>query len=158
VEVAEYHLRNLRDLLAENPGEVTVPVQAHFEGALLSFIAASDQTAEAIRLALGLRLRNANLRMVLDSVPRGGSWREDLVRWHDDPLAEDVRRLRRLMAHHHYDKSPATGRLEVQRPPEGTGYHDSRELVAYCTATVDHARGLAALLLGLRRALRAERG
>ncbi len=54
VRIAKYHLETLRKRVAdsEHRGEplvpAPIPVQAHFEGVLFSFIAACDEVAETL--------------------------------------------------------------------------------------------------------------
>jgi hypothetical protein len=128
IHIAEYHLSCLRSALAvsERPGEPSVPVQAHLEGILYSVIAASDQAYEATKLG------------------PARPFRCNLEAWRQEPIHKDVRAVRRLATHHHYRKTPAGPRLEVQE--QGKPYGKSRVLDVYSEAACDHLRRLLPLL------------
>ncbi len=146
IDIAEYHLERLRAVTQETPIEPTVPVQAHLEGILFAFVAAADQTAEAINLGLGLNLDKPQLRDALEKMPHF-SVRSQLFKWHDAPIANDVRNVRRRAAHHHYAKVPGGPRLEVQEPTIGVKpYGGRRDVVSYGEAAVAHIRRLGEIL------------
>jgi hypothetical protein len=151
VRVANYHLGKLLEALAKTPDVVTIAVQAHFEGVIMSDVAASYGVAGAVNhgLRVGLKRRDVNLKEVLDRVSPDCRGFRGLRRWHDAPIAADARAIRNLAAHHHYVKSPTGERIEVQPPPGDAAYHGSRELVEYCSAVVDHLGRLEPLLDGL---------
>jgi gamma-glutamylcyclotransferase (GGCT)/AIG2-like uncharacterized protein YtfP len=106
ISIGEYHLECLRAQASHGHLEPTIPVQAHLEGILFAFVAAADQTAEAINLGMDLQLKTPNLRAALEKMPRT-SIRGQLFRWHDAAIAADVRDLRVRATRHHYVKSPA---------------------------------------------------
>jgi hypothetical protein len=145
IEIAQYHLNKLRELSPGVPTLVVpIPVQAHFEGILIAFIAASDQVAEAI--AQGLHLGNVqNLGEALKRSKRTGSPWDDLRRWNDAVISLDVRAIRRLAVHHHYIK--AHGILEAA--PGRPDYGGSRELIPYGEAVSAHLDALKTLLESL---------
>ena len=117
---------------------VTVPVQAYFEGVLLAFIAAADQFAEGLNVRLRLCLQNPNLKDASEAMQRG-TLRTRLFKWYDAPIAADVRNVRRQIAHHHYEKTPAGPRLEVAPPSGGArAYGGPRDLARYTSAVVEH--------------------
>jgi hypothetical protein len=145
LQVAKYHLDQLA--LAAKTGlhePIPIPLQAHFEGVLTSVVAASDKLAEVINIMLSLGIRNATIKKLLIKILQRGDplpdWYLPLKTWHEAPIAADVRAIRNLAVHHHYRKSSRGLSLEVQLPPHTQApYSGSRELVAYCTAVVQHA-------------------
>lgn len=74
VDIACYHNEELLALLAREGKnrEPSTAVQAHFEGVLYSFVAASDQVAEAIVLDFRLSPESPNpgLQDALEAMPR----------------------------------------------------------------------------------------
>lgn len=133
IDIAEYHLACLRIQTSEGQLEPTIPVQAHFEGILFAFVAATDQMAEAINLGAKLGLENPNLQKALEAMPRSAI-RGRLFTWHDARIAADVRDLRRRAIHHHYEKTPRGPNLQVQVPTRAKSYGGSRDLVLYGNA------------------------
>ena len=73
IDIAEYHLECLHTQARQGRLEPTIPIQAHLEGVLYAFVAAADQTTEAINLGMELQLRMPNLRTVLNKMPRNWS-------------------------------------------------------------------------------------
>lgn len=64
VKAAAYHAERLRQLLDSGQASSDsppVPVQAHFEGVIVSLIAAVDQVAQAVNSARQLGLRQTDL-------------------------------------------------------------------------------------------------
>lgn len=148
MQIGRYHVGELRALLEARPSYASVAVQAHFEGVLYAFVAASDQLAEAINLQFALGLEQANLYDALERMPNSAI-RRRLFRWHNSAIAADVRSIRRQAVHHHYKKTPQGPRLEVQ-PPRGKPYGGSRTLGEYATSAVSHLERLGPLVEQLR--------
>lgn len=109
--IASYHTEKLAALCGETGA--LIAIQAHFEGVLFAFVAASDQTAEALNLMKGLEIHNPNLETVLNAYPEG-PLRTQLFKWHNAPIAGDIRAIRRLAVHHHYEKTPQGPRLVLR--------------------------------------------
>lgn len=103
-----------------------MPVQAHFEGVLYSVIAASEQVDEATECRSARTLRC------------------NLEAWRQEPIFKDVRAVRNKATHHHYRKTPAGPKLEVQEL--SNPYGGSRALDVYSQAACDHLRRLLPLL------------
>ena len=149
VRMAAYHLQMLESRLAipapRLGPDIPIEVQAHFEGILYSFIAASDQLAEAINRRFTLGLENASLGDALAQMPRLPI-RRRLITWFQSPIAADVRDIRRRAAHHHYAKTPLGPKLVVQEPTGARPYGGSRTLDGYGQAAVEHLGRLEELL------------
>jgi hypothetical protein len=152
IDIAGYHLERLRAQASEGRLEPTIPVQAHLEGILFAFVAAADQVAEAINLGMKLNRGNPTLQEALEAIPRSPI-RSRLFRWHQAPIAADVRDLRRRAIHHHYAKNPSGPTLVVQEPTGARPYGGSRDLVSYGEAAVTHVRQLREELDGLKDCL-----
>jgi hypothetical protein len=118
-------------------GDVSVPVQAHFEGVLYSIIAASDQVGAALDARCGEDGWKQTLGKVLSQMPPTPR-QEKLIQWDQGPVMRDVRALRVQATHHHYEKYPLVDR---PRPSarDGEGYKGSRHLLDYCRVAVQHA-------------------
>ena len=62
IEIAEFHYARLQNELRSAPSASkampSIPIQAYFEGAILSVIAAIDQVAQAINSSLKLGLKS----------------------------------------------------------------------------------------------------
>jgi hypothetical protein len=146
-EITAYHFTQLKEVLnpAKPPQRLTVPIQAHFEGVVLSAMAAVDQVAQAVNSALGLGLSASNLVQrafgtISPSLPQ-------VREWYENPLGRDLRSIRTKMVHYSYSKTPQPPRLqwEIQRA-SNNAYAGSRELVAYSSAAVQYINKLAALI------------
>src|SRR4051794_36390766 len=96
VEIAAYHADCLDRELNAASGPVglapSIPVQAHFEGVVVSVMAAVDQIAQAVNKTFGLRLPPHQLvekafTAAREKVP-------SLSGWYEDPLGVDLRRIR----------------------------------------------------------------
>lgn len=151
IAIAHYHLNQLRQELDAGSTEplfagqlAPIPVQAHFEGVLYAFIAACDQVAEGINLGLGLGWGRSYFDRAIRMVPTAAV-RESLRHWNDAAITADVRAVRKLCTHHHYDKTP-TGNGWIVDVANVNAYAGSRELVMYCTATVEHLNLLGPLI------------
>jgi hypothetical protein len=61
--IAAFNLRRLKELLnpADPPEQLSIEIQAHFEGVVISVIAAVDQVAQAVNHALNLRAKPDDL-------------------------------------------------------------------------------------------------
>lgn len=152
IDIAEYHLECLRAQASQGRLQPTIPVQAHLEGILFAFVAATDQMAEAINLGMELQLKNPNLRTALKKMPPVPI-QGQLTRWHDAAIAADIHDLRVRATHHHYVKMPGGPSLEVQKPARTRPYGGSRTLVAYGDAAIAHLRLLRELLDSLQQRL-----
>jgi hypothetical protein len=153
-EIASYHLDRLKQVTtpAQSPDTVPpIPVQAHFEGVVVSVMAAIDQVAQGVNSALGLNLSSGDLVSgAFDKIIR---LLPPAQKWYAYPLGRDLRRLRTRMVHYYYAKSPAGLKWGVESAD--TNYDGSRELIAYSTAAVRYAEELGSLLPGLEVKLRA---
>jgi hypothetical protein len=156
VEIARYHLEQLERLRLvpplDGPRECPVPIQAHFEGVVISVMAAVDQTAQAINSALNLGARESQLfdkafGAVTAAVPA-------LKTWCGKPIGRDLRGVRRSAIHHSYEKTP-DGPLPRWRVEESSvRYEGSRELRVYGEAAVAHAEELIRLIPAIQSELR----
>ena len=153
-EIASYHLDQLKQVTTPAQPPATVPpiaVQAHFEGVVVSVMAAIDQVAQGVNSALGLNLSSGDLvsgafNRIIRLLPAAD-------KWYAHPIGRDLRRLRTRMVHYHYAKSPAGLKWCVESVD--TNYDGSRELIAYSTAAVRYAEELRSLLPDLEVKLRA---
>lgn len=145
LDLAQYHCDRLCEFLPVDPHpSSSVAVQAEFEGVLYAFVAASDQLAEVLNLTNHLGLENPNLQQALERLPIS-PLRKELFAWQQEPIAADVRNIRRRAVHHHYEKYPAGPRFEVQPPTTGKPYGGSRSLDDYAKAATSHLMKLRAL-------------
>lgn len=128
VQIAEYHLKCLRSALTASKrlNELSVPVQAHFEGVLYSVIAVSKQVDQATE--------HRSMKI----------FRRKLEAWQQEPIFEDVRLVRNMATHEYYRKTPTGPTLEVQEPR--TPYGGPRALDVYSEAACDHLHRLLPLL------------
>jgi hypothetical protein len=151
IEMARYHLDALRGELGDpkENSQASISVQAYFEGVLYVWVAAADQTAEAINLIYVLGLENPNLQLALEHMP-DSKLRSRMFKWQQAPIAADVRDIRRRATHHHYEKTPEGPRLQVQDPTGAKPYPGSRSLEDYATAAVDHLENLRPFLRALQ--------
>jgi hypothetical protein len=105
--IAEYYLSRLAEILTPPDGlarQPPIPVQAYFEGVIVSAMAAVDQVAQGINSALGLRL-NPNT-LVNGAFTKLTSFLPALQEWYENPLGIDLRRIRTRIIHYSYSKSP----------------------------------------------------
>jgi hypothetical protein len=154
VRIAEYHLeeltRRLSDAPKPRPSDLcpTIPIQAHFEGIVISVMATVDQIAQAINEECDLKASPGDLfdkaySSLAPKIARLKNWCEKLI-------GRDLRRIRTRVAHYQYSKIPLN---DGQGDPHGwqvedagVGYDGSRELGAYGRAAILHARELIDLI------------
>ncbi len=144
LSIARYHLDRLREQPAQVP-EPSIAEQAEFEGVLVAFISITEQAAGAIHVARGGNGNAQPLHKLLSRISDSRAIKQ-LKTWDDDPIVGDVRGVRNRAAHRYYKKVGAGDAAQVQKPPGGSSYNGSRELVAYCSAVVSHLEGLVPLL------------
>lgn len=151
-DIARYHLEQLRASLAPSaqPGPSSyppIPVQAHFEGVVVSVMAAVDQVAQGINVAFDLRASSSDLfekayRPLASTIP-------ELDTWLKKKLGLDLRRIRVRIVHYSYRKKPVPG-PSWHVEDTGAGYDGSRELRVYSEAALRHAEELIGLIKKIR--------
>ena len=154
IEAAAYHAEQLRQLLdSGQPASDAppVPVQAHFEGVVVSLIAAVDQVAQAVNSGRQLGLRQSDL--VQKAFELLSAELPAVREWFHDAIGRDLRRIRTRIIHYSYVKSPAPNAARWSVEPAGGDYNGPRELVSYAKAAVQNGRRLEALLPGISSAL-----
>ena len=152
LEVSEYHLECLKPTLrapSASTERPPVPVQAHFEGVVVSVLAAIDQVAQAVNSRCDLRLAPGDL--AAQSFARAAQLVPEVAGWFSEPIGRDLRRIRRLMVHYSYRKLPSGSDWLVE--PAGTDFSGSRELVAYAQQAVHYGQELSRLLPQLEQSL-----
>jgi hypothetical protein len=147
LDIATYHACELERELASrnNAGDALppIPVQAHFEGVVVSLMSAVDQVAEAMNSSLGhtdsmAERRERAGRAIAKAIP-------DVAAWYRNPLQQDLRDLRVLMLHYAYRKTPE-GQGWVVESTNSSRYQGSRELVPYAKDAVRYFERLRDLL------------
>lgn len=159
-EVSEYFAQRLAAVLrdVEHHSDLPpIPIQAYFEGVVISVMAAVDQVAQAANNALRLRLSPD--RLVRQAFEQLGALVPEVAPWFADSLGLDLRRIRTRIIHYSYVKSPDAKGPRWQVESAGTPYSGSRELLAYTTVAAEYATRLRDLIDAIERALseRAER-
>ena len=134
IDVASYHVDCLREALnAENfPRRRSVPpipIQAHFEGVVVSVIAAIDQVVQAVNSGLNLSLRQNKL--FEGTFIRLGGIYPEIHSWVQNPIGRDLRRIRTRIVHYSYRKTSRGLHWVVESAQ--TDYDGSRELLEYAT-------------------------
>ena len=106
-EIAKYHLDELEQLADYPrpdgfPPMPSIPVQAHFEGVLISVIGTEEKLKEATKMRYGASTEKESEKVYhqLATAVHG------LIDWFRNPLGEDIRCVRNLAVHAHYDKVP----------------------------------------------------
>ena len=124
--IAKYHLEELSRCLADAPKpkpndpRPTIPIQAHFEGIVISVVAAVDQVAQAINKDCDLGAAPGDL---FDKAY--GNLAPKILRlkdWCEKPIGRDLRRIRTRIVHYQYKKLPVS---EGQGDPEGWQVEDA---------------------------------
>jgi hypothetical protein len=143
LDIANYHVARLAQELAmgNDPGRTLppIPVQAHFEGVVVSIMAAVDQVSEAVNSGLGLGLSEGERRQGAGKAIAPVVL--EVADWYRHPLQQELRDIRVLMVHYAYKKMPERGRWVI----ESTGsnkYGGSRELATYAKDAVQYAERL----------------
>jgi hypothetical protein len=156
VEIATYHADSLQRVVADHSTSFksapSIPVQAHFEGVVVSIMAAVDQVAQAVNSAWQLRLHSADL--VEKAFTALAEHLSEIDDWFREPIGRDLRRLRVRIVHYAYEKKP----LREEGPywsveSAGTEYSGSRELLSYAIGTVEYGRRLRELLPCIKQEL-----
>lgn len=146
VAIADFHADRLEHVLDKTESDKgllpPIPVQAHFEGVIVSVMAAVDQVAQAVNSGLGLCLDQGEL--VSQSFSKLGAVMPELKSWFEDPLGLDLRRIRVRIIHYSYSKTRRGIAWQVESA--GTEYSESRWLLDYAKAAVKYGRQLETLL------------
>lgn len=153
LSVAEYHsdrLAELRNFDSSPDGVPPIEIQAHFEGVIISLMAAVDQVAQAVNSALRLGLNNSNL--ISGAFERISQFVPETADWYGNPLGRDLRKLRTRMVHYSYQKSPSAQGWHVENA--NPAYKGSREIIAYAREAVRYGRELAELVEDFENRLR----
>jgi hypothetical protein len=146
LDIASYHADQLtQELVLRNdtrPSLPPIPVQAHFEGIVVSLMAAVDQVAEAVNSGLGLghsegERREGAGRAIATAVP-------DVAAWYRNPLQQDLRSIRVQIVHYTYKKMQDREGWAVESV--GSKYQGSRELMAYANAAIQYFERLHELI------------
>lgn len=155
IDIATFHGEQLKAALhaEQDDWRPSIPVQASFEGIVVSVVSAIDQVAQAansawkIGAAPGELFQRASAAIEVQ-IPNFRLWREQ-------PIGLDLRRLRTRMVHYSYDKSAAGGQAwHVEET--GSGYSHSREIGSYSEAAIAYAHELARLADELDDLLRSQ--
>jgi hypothetical protein len=153
VAISRYHRDRLEEIIkqSEPPEELSsIPVQAYFEGVVVSVMAAVDQVAQGVNFAIGLGAKPSKLfemafKEIIRLLPK-------VRMWYENPLGIDLRRIRTRIIHYSYKKSPAESQWFVESA--GMQYKGNRELVAYSIAAVNYLEFLEKLLPELEAKLK----
>jgi hypothetical protein len=144
--IAAYHLDRLRKLVADHidlsESAPAIDVQAHFEGVVVSIMAAVDQVAQSVNSGLQLRLNSSNV--VKEAFTTLAEHMPEIGEWLSEQIGRDLRRLRVRMVHYAYTKTPQGQRWTVESVE--TGFSGSRELVSYANSAVEYGKRLGTLL------------
>lgn len=98
VRIAAFHRSQLEKYLRGEPRskDVPIPIQAHFEGVVVSVMAAVDQVAQAVNSALCLRATPGELVektfSMIGDVPGVGEW-------YQEQIGRDLRSIRTKIVH-----------------------------------------------------------
>ena len=147
VAIAKYHLDELSRVLDEHAGSVQptppIPIQAHFEGTVMSVVAGIDQIAQGVNSGLSLSSRPEDL---FDRAFAAIKVVPGVADWVDKPFGRDLRRIRTRMIHYAYAKRPQPSRASWLVEAAYRAYHGSREILEYARTAVEHGEELLALL------------
>ncbi|MEJ2010156.1 MAG: hypothetical protein P8Z30_18710 [Acidobacteriota bacterium] len=158
IEIARYHFEELCKQL-DQQGTVTptdappIPVQARFEGVVVSIIAAEEKVKEAIRRRYGVARKNS--KKCESRYSKLGQQLPALRNWYEKPLLNDIQEVRNLAIHHHYEKMPSglVGVWKIDRP-ESSNYDGPRELRKYCQAAKSLGCELSSIIPQIEELLR----
>ena len=145
--IAEYHVRSLEEKLGtpdRGHDAPPIPVQAHFEGVIVSVMAVVDKVAQAANSALVLSLNQGEL--VSGAMAELGRQLPGVKDWFEKPIGLDLRRIRVRIIHYFYVKALHPAGPQWQVESAGTGYTGSRELLSYSQAAVAYGTALSALI------------
>jgi hypothetical protein len=144
LRISEYHLEQLRRELSspELQGDAVppIPVQAHFEGVLVTLPSAENQLAEAAKIALGLDLPEG--RVLKGGMQQLGRLVPEIRVWSGHEIVKDLRHIRNRIIHYCYLKDPEARDHRWRVESADTHFAGSRELLAYASAAVEHGRRL----------------
>jgi hypothetical protein len=141
--IAAYHVDRLEKLL-QGPRartEVPIPIQAHFEGALVASIASVDKVAQAVNSALKLGASPSKTFEKGFAEIRGI---KPVDEWYQNPFGRDLRRIRARIAHYSYTKDFTGVHFFVEGAD--TSYEGPREILAYARSASEYTSQLCALI------------
>jgi hypothetical protein len=152
-QIATYHLSRFEELLDPTPPpqQLSIPMQAHFEGVVVATMAAVDQVVQAAKSVLKFKLGknddlvNKAFETLSSSLPQIGDW-------FGDPIGRDLRSIRTKMVHYAYRKTTNSPRLQWEVQRAATQQQEgSRELTAYARAAVSYIDRLTSFLPAIER-------
>jgi len=136
-----------------------IPIQAHFEGVVVSVVAAEEKVKEALRTAYGVSRDDERecKRLYSEFAAKVPA----LAAWYANPLVGDIRDVRNLAIHQYYEKKRITGGRPVPGRevdgPATTSYTGPRELREYSRAALATGTTLFDLIPEIEKVLRRER-
>lgn len=137
IKIAEFHLHHLKaelEVATQDENPPPIPIQAYFEGVVLSVIAAIDQVAQAANYGFSLHLNSGNLvekafAALIVEIP-------GLQTWYNNTFGVDLRRIRTRMAHYSYEKTPLALVWVIESA--NSGYTGSRDLKSYAETALKY--------------------
>lgn len=147
VRIAAFHCEQLERYLSSEPRSecVSISIQAHFEGIVVSVIAAIDQVAQAVNAALGLRAKPEELMektfSAIDDLP-------GVVEWYNDPIGRDLRSIRTKIVHYSYTKDFRGVEFNIQEATQP--YPGPRDLTSYSRKAVAYGKGLREIIPSIK--------
>jgi gamma-glutamylcyclotransferase (GGCT)/AIG2-like uncharacterized protein YtfP len=142
LEIAQYHMSQLRLWMAFTPPQalqsVPIPIQGHLEGLLAAGFSALDQVANYYGCW--------DAKELFKKRSTGDPFPAAVRKWYEDPLVRHANKLRNAATHRYYGKLPAgEGPVEGLRVPDypDVGGPVPVELLAYATEVLEHWARLA---------------
>ena len=146
IAVASYHVDCLGKALKvrgiTSRSAPPIPIQAHFEGVIVSVIAAVDQVAQAANSGFQLHLSPA--RLFQGAFSRLSKVCAEIQTWMANPIGPDLRRIRTRIVHYSYKKTLHESFWVVESAD--SAYKGSRELLSYATSAVEFGKRLIEML------------
>ncbi|TAJ09646.1 MAG: hypothetical protein EPO61_06205 [Nitrospirae bacterium] len=145
--IAEYRVKSLEEKLGSPDPDQNTPliqVQAHFEGVIVSVMAAVDKVAQAANSAFGLHLSQSEL--VNGAMTELGKRVPEMKDWFEKPIGLDLRRIRVRIIHYSYVKTPQQSEHQWQVEGADTDYTGSREILSYSRVAVAYGTALSELI------------
>lgn len=150
MRVADFHLARLSAVVTTHMDrEPPIELQAHFEGVVVSVIAAVDQVGQAVNSALRLGASPGDL--FEKAFGRLRTHLPAVDAWCQEPIGRDLRSIRVRIIHYAYSKTAHELGWTVE--PGRGDYQGSREVVAYASAAVDYSRRLVGLIPSIEELL-----
>ena len=152
IEIACFHYQHLEKNLpsahADSLGMPPIPVQAYFEGVVISAFSAIDKVLGALKIQYPNEITGGDQFQLLEIIKPYAPGSKNLIE--KESFYNDLRRMRNDAAHASQEKTPS-GLAWVVRAPKGSRYSGEREILKYAKTAIEFAKNCSPVIEELKK-------